>query len=347
MSRGYLVVGQGLAGTAVAWRLWERKVPFLVLDRDEAQTSSKVAAGLLTPITGMRLNLNWRYDTLHPEALAFYRQHERRLGSKVFFPRTLVRYFRDEEAVALFEKRMEDPGYRAFVLGRVGPCAEFDSSFGGFIQKHAAYLDTKQWLDQSRASFQKQNAWEQAELTPGELDVQSDRVEWRGRSFEGVVFCTGWQAAQHPWFDWIPFTSARGSILEIDTELASPRRIINRGCWVLPRADGSVRAGASYEPRFGHPNEPGEKALGDLRGKLSDLLKLGFHELGVQTAVRPLVGRKPVLLGRHPSKDRVLFLNALGSKGALRAPWAARVLVDHLVDGQPIQEEIDLRQNLP
>ncbi len=46
-----LIVGQGLAGTAVAWQLWERGVPFLVVDPNEASTCSKVAAGLVTPIT--------------------------------------------------------------------------------------------------------------------------------------------------------------------------------------------------------------------------------------------------------------------------------------------------------
>jgi len=54
----HLILGQGLAGTAIAWRLWERGLPFLIVDRDEPVTSSKIAAGLLTPITGMRMSLN-------------------------------------------------------------------------------------------------------------------------------------------------------------------------------------------------------------------------------------------------------------------------------------------------
>jgi flavin-dependent dehydrogenase len=66
-----LIVGQGLAGTALAWRLWERGVPFVVVDRDEAVTCSKIAAGLVTPITGMRLNLNWRFVSQREEAGAF------------------------------------------------------------------------------------------------------------------------------------------------------------------------------------------------------------------------------------------------------------------------------------
>lgn len=347
MSQPFLVVGQGLAGTAVAWRLWERGVPFVVVDRDEPVTSSKVAAGLMTPITGMRLNLNWRYDSLYPEALAFYRKRGRQLGCPFLFPRRLVRYFRDDAARALFEKRMSDPVYRRFVAGRADPDPRFASESGGFVQRHAAYLDTSAWLSASRTFFCDHDAWVEAEISPGDLEVRDDGVVWRGRSFENVIFCTGWQAAHHPWFDWVPFTSARGTILQIDSDLGGLGRIVNRGAWVLPRADGTLRAGASYEPRFDEPNVPGEAALEELRRKLGVLLKSGYSEVEAQTAVRPLVGRKNALMGRHPAFDRICFLNALGSKGALRSPWAARVLVEHLLDGSPLESEVDLRQNLP
>ena len=64
MTPRILIIGGGLAGMALAWRLHERGVPFLIVDRDEPLTSSKVAAGLVAPITGLRLTLNWRYDTL-------------------------------------------------------------------------------------------------------------------------------------------------------------------------------------------------------------------------------------------------------------------------------------------
>ena len=74
MTPRILIIGGGLAGTTLAWRLHERGLPFLIVDRDEPGTSSKIAAGLVTPLTGMRMNLSWRYDILHPEAVAFYRR---------------------------------------------------------------------------------------------------------------------------------------------------------------------------------------------------------------------------------------------------------------------------------
>jgi glycine oxidase len=42
----------------------------------------------------------------------------------------------------------------------------------------------------------------------------------------------------------------------------------------------------------------------------------------------------------------VYFFNGLGSKGTLRSPWYAQAFINHLLDGQPIPTEADLRQNL-
>ena len=45
-----VVVGQGFAGTALAWQLRWRGASVLVVDRGDPDTASKVAAGLLTPM---------------------------------------------------------------------------------------------------------------------------------------------------------------------------------------------------------------------------------------------------------------------------------------------------------
>ena len=64
-------------------------------------------------------------------------------------------------------------------------------------------------------------------------------------------------------------------------------------------------------------------------------------------AVRPIVhGRKPVL-GRHPDHPSLAVFNGLGSKGALHAPWCAAQLAGHLLDGCPLDPELDLAVRFP
>ena len=51
----YLIVGQGLAGSLLAWRLLQNKQNILLVDNEHRGCSSMAAAGLVNPVTGKRL----------------------------------------------------------------------------------------------------------------------------------------------------------------------------------------------------------------------------------------------------------------------------------------------------
>src|SRR6185436_13422159 len=69
-----IILGHGLAGATLAWHLRWRGWRVLVVDRDEAVTSSKVAAGIVTPVSGRRVARSWRVDEFLPVAGEFYRR---------------------------------------------------------------------------------------------------------------------------------------------------------------------------------------------------------------------------------------------------------------------------------
>lgn len=351
----FLIIGQGLAGTALAWRLWRRGAAFLIVDRGEPVTCSRIAAGLVTPITGMRLNLNWRFNELRDEARAFYREVEKLTGALLYHELDQVRVFRGAEERELFRRRLAQPEVAAQVTRAAweGPGDLLDGSlfaapFGGFEQRGGGFLDAAGYLTASRAFFEAQGCFQEAEARDIGLAADGAPV-WREGAFKAVFFCQGWEAARHAWFDWLPFQSARGSIVSARAPaLEQERRVVNGGgCWLLRRPDGTLRAGPTYEPRFdpARPHEAGQDKLETLRGRLESLVRTPLAWDLVSTAVRPIVKRARVLLGRHPRREHVGFFNGLGSKGALRAPWAARRLVEHWLDDAPLEAEVDLRGN--
>src|SRR5215213_4280553 len=92
----FVIVGAGLAGTTLAWQLRRRGRSVLVLDRETGGAASRVAAGLVTPVTGKRLARSWRWDELFPAAVAFYREVEAEHGATFFHERPALRLFADE-----------------------------------------------------------------------------------------------------------------------------------------------------------------------------------------------------------------------------------------------------------
>lgn len=342
-----LIIGQGLAGTALAWRLHDRGVPFVIVDREEPVTCSKVAAGLITPVTGMRLKVSWRFGVFYPEALRFYRRLGKRLGKRVFFPRGYVRLLKNEQERQKWPKRLRESEVGPFVhpqAPRLDP-GIVTEPHEGFQQRHAAWLDTVTYLEASRRFFGE--AYRQATVAPGEVEDDAEGVIWKGERFSHVVWAQGWQAARHPLFEWVPFQNALGTILTAKTDLKGERRILNRGCWIIPRADGTLRAGSTYEWTFSDPPAGSPGMVADLETKLREFFAVPVEVLESQSAVRPIIKSRQALLGAHPSHPRVVFFNGLGSKGSLRAPWLARHLIEHLLDGSSLDPEFDLQANDP
>lgn len=349
MRAEFLIVGQGLAGTALAWRLQERGRSFLIVDPNDPLTCSKAAAGLVTPITGLRLTLNWRYAEMHPEAVRFYRHKERLLGRKFYFPRPVAWLFKNEREREIWARRLVDENVRTYISMSVRqPIVSpehVDDSLGGFQMKHAGFLDTGAYLEASRQWFESRGAWQNGRVDEDDLTFAGHGAEWKGERFGTVVFCQGWHASSSHWFSWLPYGSAQGTILTLNGDSGDRRKIVNRGCWIVPRPDGTLRAGSSFDLHFDEPHTPDPASLDGLVRRLRALLKTDFQIKSSHTAVRPIIKHCKAAIGRHPAQPRLAFLNGLGSKGVLRSPYLARRLVEHLLDEVSLDGDIDLQAN--
>src|SRR5690554_1597302 len=86
----WTIVGQGLAGTCLAWQLFERGASFRIVDRG-AGGSSRVAAGLINPVTGKNFTPSWRIEAFLPEAVRFFRKMECNLSRRFWHPLPVMR----------------------------------------------------------------------------------------------------------------------------------------------------------------------------------------------------------------------------------------------------------------
>ncbi len=87
----YLIVGQGIAGTVLAYTLWKRGKRVALCDNPQGPSASKVAAGIFNPITGRKMVKTWLADALFPALFGFYRQAERDTKASFFHPTDIYR----------------------------------------------------------------------------------------------------------------------------------------------------------------------------------------------------------------------------------------------------------------
>src|SRR5579872_7445587 len=150
----FIIVGQGLAGTTLVWQLHRRGFRVLVIDREKGNSASRIAAGLMTPVTGKRLAKSWRLDEVYPTAVEFYRWVEAQIGDTCFRERPSLRIFQNDAERDEYHKRA--PGMlNGLVRNLESPVNPewFSAPLGGFEMPTAARLDALRYLDVSRDFF--------------------------------------------------------------------------------------------------------------------------------------------------------------------------------------------------
>lgn len=359
-----IIIGQGLAGTALAWQLRWAGQRVLVIDRERPVTASRVAAGLITPITGRRMVNAWQYDELWPVAQQFYARVESETGVTCFHEQPMVRLFRSSEAREHFESTRKLArtagtavpsqlhslaGASAWMNTRDANDTDVDldsyrSEHGGFTMT-GGRLDVATYLRASRAVFIADGAYQRANIDVAndiELTATGVVVTPLKLTARRLIFCQGFGGVENPYFRSLPFLPAKGEMLTVDVPQLSEVHVVHREVWLAPAPTGGYRVGATYDSRR-LDETPTSAGRAELCGKLDHLLHRPYTVTDHVAAVRPAMHDQRPLLGIHPQHPQLACFNGLGSKGCLWAPYFAEQLTRHLLDGTAIEPVVQLR----
>jgi len=152
----FIIIGQGIAGTCLAWTLISENKKIIIIDDGHKTAASRAAAGILNPLTGIKLVKSWQSDQQFDWAQQFYTGLEKDMGIPFFQKRKLIRIFRYEKEVRQWEKRLQQSEYQSLLGPRYKPGelkACLNDPIGSFEVNHAASIDIIKFLDSSRSQF--------------------------------------------------------------------------------------------------------------------------------------------------------------------------------------------------
>jgi glycine oxidase len=340
-----LIVGQGIAGTTLAWQAQARGLDVLIVDNAKSNTPSRVAAGLVTPISGQRLTLSHRFQEFWNTADSFYRKIESQLGSSFWHVRSSIRLWRSQSERERFEnmcvQKHRDYLRSTFSVFSDTACA---GQFGGFEMFPAARLDVARYLQESRQYWEAANCLRTYELKPGDIEPQPEsgfRIAPLEINANRIAFCTG------PVNDFadslmpnLRIRPNQGDILTIKADGLSENRPIHAGVWLVRDAGPMFLAGATNRWSDFSPT-PREQERNELTDKLRNLVLCPFEVVDHRTAIRPASHDQRPLIGLVGGSKQVAVLNGLGSKGSLLAPSCAQYVLQTMLDDQPVPPDLD------
>ncbi len=328
-----IIVGQGLAGSALAWHLHWLGQSLLIFDRGEPNTASRVSAGVMTPVTGRRQVRSPAFDSDWESARAFYRRFESETGASVFRETQAIRLFSSEEEEADFRQRS------GLSQEEATWCEALQSGgqeFRGCRVVPSGRLNVARYLRTTEAHFRQREEFIQEGLSDAtDLIVTGKQVHVPRKDVtaERLVYCTGFNTTG--FFPDVPNNPSRGDILNISSEGYQRSEVIHRGIWIAPESDGTLTVGATYDWNH-HEPEPTETGRAELLERLGELLVGDITVREHRAGVRPTMKDYEPVLGHHHQYSPLWILNGLGSKGALRAPSLAAELAQAMSQGTGI-----------
>ncbi|MEQ1484934.1 FAD-binding oxidoreductase [Methyloglobulus sp.] len=346
METDFLIIGQGLAGSLLAWALIQRGCKVVVVDTGK-ENASLVAVGIINPITGMRFAKTADVETLLPTAQNYYNQLSAYFGQQFYFDKPMLRIFRDQTELAHCKKRQHQADYAPY-LGKLYTLDQsmtgFSTPFGFIEQRQTGNLLTVPLLTHMKQFFIERHSYRQDVVDYKAIQLGSI-VHWQDITAKQVVFCEGYQASQNPWFSWLPFQPAKGEILTLEHQVELPDMILNYGNWLLPFESGKVRIGATFD-RENINTQVSEQ------GKQTLLKTLKSYSPGMaqsrivdhQAGIRPCTPDRLPFMGKHPRINQIAIFNGFGAKGSLQIPWYAQRFADYLLNHNPLPPSCDIQR---
>ena len=93
METEYLIIGQGISGTFLSYYLKKENKSFLVIDNNYSNSPSKIAAGIINPVTGRRLVTVWMVDEVLPFAWKAYQEIGHDLDITAISQKSIIDFF--------------------------------------------------------------------------------------------------------------------------------------------------------------------------------------------------------------------------------------------------------------
>lgn len=341
-----LIIGQGIAGTVLAWQLQQLGADVWVMDAPaETPSASNVAAGIVNPVTGKRFAKSWMFEEMFPYARTCYQQMEQQFGVQIWQDLSIERMLQHPEELNNWSLRTHTQDYAHFVAPPQSNGAWQAFTRPGYefgIIHQAGRVRFEVILPIFRQKLQAENRLIEARFEFESLDQMSS-------AYDFLLFCEGYRGSTNPLFQDLPWNVTKGEALHIrldSNQLKPQHEILKKTALLAPFQGETYWVGSTNEWKF---NDPAPSVAGKewLEKELRAMLKIPFTIEAHQAAIRPTVKDRRPLIGIHPAYSKIGIFNGLGTKGGLLAPYWAQHFAQHVLHGIPLDPQVDIRRVKP
>jgi glycine/D-amino acid oxidase-like deaminating enzyme len=333
-----VIIGQGISGTFLSYYLYKAGKKFIVYDEPKPNTASKIASGVINPVTGRRIVRTWMIEEVMPFAVDAYKQLEKELGVDLIQQTNILDFHPTPQMQQAFNERLpQETDYLKLADNPEQWRQYFNYPFGIGETNPCWLIDINTLLVEWRKKLQQNNQLIESNF---ELDsLQPSALSPKPL----IIFSDGVAGFPNPFFQALPYTRMKGEALIVSVPGLPRKNIYKQGFNLVPWKDNLWWVGSSYEWNF-ETTEPTEAFKQKTIGQLNALLKLPYTVVDHLAGERPANMERRPFVGFHPLHQNIGILNGMGTKGCSLAPYFAHELVENILHGKPINPLADVQR---
>ncbi len=345
MQVSIIIIGQGLCGTWLSYYLKQAGISFVVIDKPQNQTASKIASGIINPVTGRRLVKTWLIDEVMPFAIDAYLNFKTPNGistHQLVTHYNVLDFFSAPDVEIAFNKRLEEgAAYLTAVSDTANWRQYFNFEFGAGQIEPCYLADVNGLLAGWREYLVEENLLIGASFNEADLIVNDDGIRYQNVDAKQIIYCDGIAAAQSNYFNRLPFAANKGEALIAEIPDLPDTHIFKKGMSLVPWKPGQYWIGSTYQWKF--ENEwPTTIFREQATAWLQSFCKMPFTIVDHLAAIRPATIERRPFVGFHPVDKRVGIFNGMGTKGVSLAPYFAHQFAGYLSAQNPLLADVDI-----
>lgn len=336
-----LIIGAGISGIAIAKHFIDRGHSITLIDSG-VNRSSIIAAGMINPIVFRRMTKSWRVDEFLPYLERFYTQFEQECNASFFIPITIRRMFSTAQERSLWIERQNTENFKDYIFPLTESDDNYDAAFNQFGSgrvKKSAYISTSIFLESTKKWMRQNHTLITDTINYTNIDpVQST---YKGKFYDHIIFCEGVEVRNNPWFQNMPINPTQGETLTITSNSIVDNESLNRKCFILPMGNNEFKVGSTYVWDT-YNSDITATGRAEIEKNITYLTDSPYTIIDQHAGIRPTTLDRRPLIGTHPSFSNIHIFNGLGAKGYMLAPLLAKEMVEHLLDGKSLDQEISI-----
>jgi glycine/D-amino acid oxidase-like deaminating enzyme len=315
----FAIIGQGLSGSALAIETAKRGHEITCFDLNVANSSSRVAIGLVNPLV-------LKNKTLFDPSQVYFNYFDRffkdisKLFERDFLSRNLIReVLQEKQEIHKWNSLQNNSKFDSFI----GPIENLNiptiKGIGMGIIKKSCRLDIKSYLKTVREWLKENHHLREERVNS--IRLIGEKISVNDEKYDGLLLAEGVEAYwTEKIFGKLDLSPTKGEGIIIKSRRSNFDFPVHRNIFLLPEKKNIYTVGSTFNHNFSlqSPSAEGKKTL------IKDLSKWFLDDYEVidhWAGIRPTTKSRKICFGWHSKYKNIGFLNGLGTRGALTSPF--------------------------